>query len=117
MTITTIDEEIAEVHRAKMAAHHGAAQAKVLAMRLRAAGDRRGADLARQVALKMDGCVEQFGHIEGDLSYRKQLLITLAADRVGAAFVSQFRDHDDFLVSQAEVQGLDPDHLTVGAES
>ena len=101
MTITTIDEEIREVDRARLTAHHGAAQAKVLAMRLRAGGDLRGAAMARQIADKLDGCVQQFDYILGDLAFRKQTLITLAASTIDAAFASTWADQDDFEESLA----------------
>jgi hypothetical protein len=109
MSITTIDEEIREVDRARNTAHHGAAQAKVLAMRLRAGGDLHGASIAFQIAAKLDACVEQFSYISGDLAYRKQQLIALSADRIDAAFVSQFADEEDFRDSQADAHMMGAD--------
>lgn len=103
-TITTIDEEMLEVDRTKQSMAHGAAQAKVLSLRLRAKGDLRGADLARQLADKLDQGIYMCNDILGDLAYRKQMLVQLAADHIHEEFAKQTEtwiDEDDFRMSEA----------------
>jgi hypothetical protein len=101
-TITTIDDEIREVVATINKTHVAAAQAKVLAMRQRARGDQRGADIAAQVASKLDDVILQLGYIEADLAIRKHQLIVMAATRIDTEFRATWSDEQDYRESQAD---------------